>query len=196
MLVMTITPLVASGEVINELEKNDFKYDVTLMFLFQRLNLLWQKYLKHLDIVTFSIFEDSEESEFLHASMKIRDFKYSEYRSCYAIYWTYDCIRYFVGTTTHTKGEAVSINAGYFDEYGEGHSTPINGEINEEDNTLTWIVPKDIIGNPEAGDELEEIRANTFLILQKDCKAKFPLYIAKDIARPLLRIGYTYAVQY
>ena len=195
MLVMTITPLVVSGEVVNELEKNDFKYDVRPMWLLARWNPLWQIPLKYLDIVSFSIFEDSEEPDFLQASIELRDFKYSNLRICYVIYFTFNCSRYYVGTNIHSEGEFVSAIAGYFDSYG-CHDTPIDCEINEEENTLTWTVPKDVIGNPETGDQFETIRANTYLILQKNCEARFPLTIAKDIARPIIKEGYSYQVQY
>jgi hypothetical protein len=191
---MTLTPLVACGEVVNELEKKDFKFDVRPLFLFQHLNPLWQIYLKHLDIVTFSIYEDSDEPGFLYATMDLRDFRYSERLSVYVIYWTYECTHYYAITHIHTGGEAISIKAGYFDISGTAHSTPINGDINEEESTLTWFVPKDIIGNPEAGDEFTDIHANTFLVLQKGCEMKFPIYLAKDIARPLIRAGYTYSL--
>jgi len=195
MLVITITPLVACGEVVNELEKKDFKYDVRPMFLFARFNPLWQRPLRYLDIVSFSIYEDSEEPEFLHASIKLRDFKYSELRTCYVVYFTFNCIRYYMGINTHTNGEHVDIIAGYFDD-NNCHDTLVDGEINEEENTLTLAVPKDVIGNPEAGDQLEYIHASTYLILQKDCEARFPIHLAKDIACPLLGVGYTYEVQY
>jgi len=61
---------------------------------------------------------------------------------------------------------------------------------------MTWIVPKDVIGNPKAGDKFEAIHASTYLILQKNCEAKFPLPLAKDIARPIIEEGYSYEVQY
>lgn len=196
MLVMTIIPLAAYGEVVNELQKNDFKYDVKPMWLFARWNPLWQITLKHLDIVSFSIFEDSEEPDFLHASIKLRDFKYSNLRTCYVVYFTFNCIKYYIGINIHTKGEYVSSIAGYFDESHNCHDTPVDCEINEEENTMTWIVPKDVIGNPEAGDQFEAVHANTYLILQKNCEARFPLHLAEDIARPLISSGYTYTVQY
>jgi hypothetical protein len=194
MLVITMAPMAIAEE--NDLEKNDFKFDVIPLFFFQRWNPLWQIFFKHLDIVSFSLSEESQDSEYLYLTMKIRDFEYSEYRSVYAIYWTYNYTRYFVVTNTHTGGEAKSILAGYFDLSGEDHSTPVDGEINVEENTLTWIVPKNLVGNPDAGEEFSEIHANTFLILQKDCDVKYPIYLAKDIARPLLSPGYSYTVQF
>jgi hypothetical protein len=196
MLTITITPLVACGEIINELEKNDFKFDVRPMFLFARFNPLWQRPLRHLDIVSFSIFEDSEEPDFLHASIKLRDFGYSNLRTCYVVYFTFNCIRYYIGINIHTDGEYVSSIAGYFDESNNCHDTPVDCEINEEENTMTWIVPKDVVGNPYAGDQLEDVHASSFLILQRDCEAKLPIHLAKDIARPILRVGYSYEVQY
>jgi len=207
MLVMTITPLVTSTEFENGFEKNDLKFDVhhTIRFvikegklpiaIFQSWNPLWQIFLKHLDIVSFSIYEDTAEPEYLYAEMAIRDFKYSERRTSYVIYWTYDGIRYFVGTNTNSEGENVSSIAGYFTEDNEDHYTQINGEINEEDGTLTWTIPKDIIGNPEAGDQLVEIHAGTYLIYQKDCEASVKLYLANDRAFALNNECYTYVIQ-
>lgn len=207
MLVMTITPLVASEEIENGFEKNDFKFDVfhSIRFIrkngkipisiIQSWNPLMQIFLKHLDIVSFSIFEDTEEPEFLNAQMEIRNFKYSEIRSCYYIYWTYDGIRYFVGTNTHTKGEYVSSIAGYYDEDDTGNYSIINGEINEEESTLTWIIPKDLIGNPETGGQLLEIHAGTYLIYQKDCEAPIQLCLGSDRAIPLNNQCYTYVIQ-
>ena len=206
MLVMTITPLVASEEIENEFKKNDFKFDVRHSLrlvrkngkipiaIFQSWNPLWQIFLKRLDIVSFSIFEDTDEPEVLHATMKIRDFEYSELRSCYYIYWKYDGLRYFAGTNTHTKGEYVVSIAGYYDADDTAHYSEINGEINEEDNTLTWPIPKDLIGNPEAGDQLVEIHAGTFLIYQKDCSANLQLHLASDTAGPLINECYSYLV--
>lgn len=208
MLVMTIMPLVASEEIENEFEKNDFKFDVhhsirlvrkngkIPIAIFQSWNPLLQIFLKYLDIVSFSIFEDTDEPEFLHANMRIRNFKYSELRSCYYIYWKYDGTRCFAGTNTHTKGEYVRSIAGYWDADDTAHYSTINGEINEEDNTLTWTIPKDLILNPEAGDQLVEIYAGTFLIYQKDCDAKIQLHLANDRAEPPINQCYSYTVQY
>jgi len=204
MLVMTIMPLVASEEIENKFEKNDFKFDVhhsirlvrkvgkIPIAIFRSWNPLWQIFLKHLDIVSFSIFEDTDEPEFLHANMRIRNFEYSELRSCYYIYWKYDGTRCFVGTNTHTKGEYVRSIAGYYDGDDTAHYSTINGEINEEDNTLTWTIPKDLICNPETGDQLVEIYAGTFLIYQKDCSAKIQLHLASDRAEPPINQCYSY----
>jgi hypothetical protein len=195
MLVLTITPLAASGEVLNELEKNDFKYDVRPRFFFARFNPLWQRPLRHLDIVSFSIYEDTEESEFLHANMKVRDFSYSKLRSSYVIYFTFDSVCYYLGASSHTNGEFVSFTAGYFKEDGSGHFTEIEGEINEEESLISWKVPKEKIGNPDVGDEFVSIHANTFLTLQKKCEVKIPIHLAVDVAKPFLRSGYSYSIQ-
>ena len=195
MLVITTAPLVVSEENENIFNKTDFKFDVRPLFLLQNLNPLWQIIFKHLDIVSFSISEDPDEPEFLHANMKIRDFRYSELRSCYVIYFTYNHVDYYIATITHTKGKYVSFKSGYFNHDGTGDYTQIDGEINEEENEITWKVPKENIGNPKMGDEFVDIHANTLLILQKDCYAKFPIHLVKDTAKPLLETGYTYTVQ-
>jgi hypothetical protein len=196
MLVVTIIPFVACGEVVNELEKNDFKYDVRTKFLFPLFNPLWQRPLRHIDIVSFSIYEDTEESEFLHANMKVRDFSFSKLRTSYVIYFTYDCLCYYIAAGTHTNGEFLSFCAGYFDQDGTGNYSEIEGEINEEESVISWKVPKEKIGNPDIGDEFVNIHAHTFLTLQKKCDVKIPIHLADDIAKPLLKIGYSYSIQY
>jgi len=207
MLVITIAPLAASKEIENEFEKDDLKFDVfhsirflrkngkILSALFQSWNPVWQIFLKHLDIVSFSIYEDSNDPESLFAKMEIRDFKYSERRTCYGIYWTHEGTDYYVCTNTHTQGEKVGSIAGYFGEDGTDFIVPVNGEINEEESILTWVIPKDIIGNPEAGDQLVEIHANTYLIYQKDCEARIKLILARDMAYPLKDECYSYVIK-
>jgi len=207
MLVITIIPFAASEEMENKFEKNDFKFDVfhQIRFvrkngliktaIFQSWNPIMQIFLKHLDIVSFSIYEDTNDSEFLYAKMEIRDFQYSERRTSYAIYWTHDSTLYYVCTNTHTMGECFGSIAGYFDEDGTDHSTPVNGVINEEESILTWVIPKNIIGNLEAGDQLVEIHANTYLIYQKDCEARIKLILANDQAYPLINECYSYIIQ-
>jgi len=207
MLVITIIPYAASKEMENKFEKNDFKFDVfnsirfvrkngkLLSSIFQSWNPLWQIFLKHLDIVSFSLYEDTNDTEFLYAKMEIRDFQYSERRTCYAIYWTHDGTRYYVCTSTHTEGECVGSIAGYFGEDGTDHYTSVNGGINEEESILTWVIPKDIIGNPEAGDQLVEIHADTYLIYQKDCEARIKLILANDRAYPPKNECYSYIIQ-
>jgi len=206
MLVITIIPFAASEEMENIFEKNDFKFDVfhsirvvrkngKFPSIFQSWNPLWQIFLKHLDIVSFSIYEDTNDPEFLYAKMEIRDFQYSERRASYAIYWTHDNTRYYVCTNTHTNGECVGFIAGYFGEDDTDYSTPVNGEINEEESILTWVIPKNIIGNLEAGDQLVEINANTYLIYQKDCEARIKLFLANDRAYPPINECYSYVIQ-
>jgi len=203
-LVTTAIPLFSSGETQNEFVKYDLPFDVKLSvsLVFNNkfqlpLHNSWrpilQPFLKHLDIVSFSVYEDADEPDYLYAEMTVRDFQYSEIRSCYAIHWTYQGRNYYAGTNTHTLGDAVAPIAGYFDASNTAHDFPVMGEINEETNTLTWIIPKDIIGNPEAGDSLLDVHANSYLIYPKDCWAPIQLNLAKDSLDPL--VG-TYSLLY
>jgi hypothetical protein len=206
MLIITTVPYVVSSEKEAEdgFEKFDLPFDVYLtisVVINNKIQLpihnswqpLLQPFFKHIDIISFLVYENSDTPEYLYATMKVRDFQYSEIRSCYAIYWTYNDRTYYTGTNTHTKGETIAPIAGYFDEGGTAYDSSIEGEINEAESTLTWIIPKDTIGNPETGDTFVGIHAGTYLISQKDCEAPIHLTLAKDRAEPLIS---TYTVQY
>ena len=203
-LVTTAIPLFSSGETQTEFVKYDLPFYVELSVYvtfnnnFQiPLHNSWrpslQPLLKHLDIVSVSVFEDADEPDYLCAEMIVRDFQYSEFRTCYAIYWTYHNRNYYAGTNTHTLGDVVCPVVGYFDASDTAHYFPVAGEINEVTNTLTWIIPKDNIGSPEAGDTFLDIHAGTYLIYQKDCQAPIKLNLAKDSLDPLMG---TYSIRY
>jgi hypothetical protein len=196
------------AETENILEKKDIPFDVRLDIrittpnnrtipLHSRLGVIPGLLLNHLDIRSFSLYEKIDDPANLYASIEVSKFKFSEYRTCYAIHWNFNGITYYVGTNTHSSGEYVSPICGYWEECGTiYHNYQINGDIIENENTITWVIPKDKIGNPEYGDNLFDIVASSHLIYQKDCQAPFKLNLASDYARPLLDDGYTYSIQY
>ena len=131
----------AEKEAEDGFEKFDLPFDVYLtlsVVINNKIQLpihnswqpLLQPFFKHIDIISFSVYENSDTPEYIYATMKVRDFQYSEIRSCYAIYWTYNDRTYYTGTNTHTKGETIAPIAGYFDEGGTAYDSSIEGEIN------------------------------------------------------------------
>ena len=71
--------------------------------------------------------------------MEVNKFKFSEYRTCYALHWNYKGISYYVGTNTHSLGEYISPICGYWEECGTiYHNYQIEGDILEDENNITW----------------------------------------------------------
>jgi hypothetical protein len=204
MLVLVTALHIACADPTNKFEKYDFPLDVHVSVRLLVFDNFWlpfhdswsivaQPFLKHIDIISFSVYEDEDDPDNIYAELTVRDFFYSEVRSVYAVYWTYNDIGYFAGTNTHTLGEEVCPTAGYYIEGDTPYSVPIPGAVNEEENTLTWVIPKSIMGTPRAGDQMVELHAGSWLILQKDCQAPLKLHLAHDAAGPLLN---TYTLQY
>lgn len=207
LLLICIMPVINSNETLNEFEKNDLPFDVRLdirittknnrtLPIHSHVGLLPSILFKYIDILSFSIYEDSENPEYLYATMQIRDFQFSEYRTCYALYWTYKGIEYYVGTNTHSLGDFISPVCGYFEDcYTDYQDYIIQGDIQEEENIISWIIPKEYIGNPSIGETLTDIHAASYLIYQKDCSALPRLRLASDRVAPIYGDGYTYTLQ-
>ena len=208
MLIITTISFISSAQIENIFEKKDFPFDVrfdirlttqknrTIPIYYHR-GIIPILLFKHLDIISFSLYEKTDDPEHLYASMEVKNFKFSEYRTCYALHWIFNGIKYYVGTNTHSNGEFISPICGYWEECGTiYHNYQIEGDILENENKITWIIPKEHIGNPNSGDTLYELYGSSFLIYQKDCDAPNKLYIASDKADSLLGGGYTYSIQY
>jgi hypothetical protein len=123
-----------------------------------------------MDIESADIYEDENEPQYLFASLKIKDFDYSNVRTIYAIRWTFNDKHYFVCCHTYSNGDFKWFSAGrtfgLFDNwaYKNGLIQDIsNCEFDELNNLISFKIPKDIIGNPESGDVLSYTNAWTGL---------------------------------
>jgi len=207
MLVITSISFIASAETKNAFEKKDFPFDVRLDIRLKTKNNLTIPIHSHggvlpsllfnfIDIRSFSLYELTENPEYLYASIEVGNFHYSEYRSVYMISWCYNGIEYYTCTYTHSEGEYVCPFCGYWGEdYTEYHHTIIEGNILEEDNKITWEIPKNLIGDPNTGAVLQDIQSSTYLIYQKDCGAPRQLRLASDHCEPLFVDDYSYTIQ-
>jgi hypothetical protein len=69
-----------------------------------------------------------------------------------------------------------------------------DGTIDEENNIITWVVPKSAIGNPVAKQEISHIRPFTNIRFPLDSgKVKFDLF--KDLSGNI-RVSKDYALKY
>jgi hypothetical protein len=201
-----LLPLINSTAIINQFEKKDLPFDVRFDIrvstrnnrtipLYSHRGVLPILLFNYLDIRSFSLYERTDDPEHLYASMVVNKFQFSEYRSCYALYWNYKGIHYYVGTNTHTLGDLVSSICGYYELCGKNYNYQIQGEILEEENTITWVIPKELIGDPNSGDTIQDLYASSYLIYQKDCDAPMKLNLASDRAGPLIGTGYSYTFE-
>ncbi len=207
LLFMCVMPVIQSTIMVEPFEKKDLPFDVMLNICFitqknkvipvhSSIGLLTMSLLNFLDIRSFSIYETPDTPEYLYASMEVTNFQYSEYRSTYAIYWYYKGIQYAAYTNTHSLGEVVSSSCGYWGETSTDFNyTIIEGDILEEQNTITWKIPKNLIGDPTYGAVLQNIHAISSLNYQKDCEAPMQIRLAIDFAEPLPGFEYTYTLQ-
>lgn len=206
---MCLMPAVHATIMGEPFEKKDFPFDVRFDFRFTTQNNkiiplhshwgpLTMILFRFLDIRSFSLYEITETPDYLYASMDVSQFQYSEYRSVYAIFWYYNGIEYYAATYTHSLGTYVCSFCGYNEnDYTVYHHTIIEGDILEQENRLTWKIPKILIGDPTTGAVLQNIHAVSQLQYQKDCEAPRQLRLASDHAEPIPMIGneYTYTIQ-
>jgi hypothetical protein len=205
MLVIVTLPISISADPINEFEKRDLPFDTALDIrvtlknnrtipIHKHHGILPRFLFGNIDIISFSLYEKNDDPDHLYANMILNKFKFSEYRTCYAIYFTFNDIRYYIATNTHSRGEAIGEICGYFTNNG-GVIYQIDGEIIKDENKITWKVPREYVGYVSSGDTLEELFAASYLIYQKDCQADYKLNIASDIVKPLFGDGYSYTLQ-
>ena len=57
---------------------------------------------------------------------------------------------------------------------------------------ISWVIPRDVVGNPSSGDLLEDIHAKTYVFYQKDCEARIKLCLAFDLAQSRGSSCYSY----
>lgn len=208
MLVVTMVPSGSADEVVQGFEETDFRFDVLhgiriywnhgrfVSSVFQSWNPLYQMLLKHIDIVSFGIVEDDEFPGMLFIQLDIRDLALSERRTCYGVYWNFEDVTYFAGSNMHTGGDMVSHHAGYFTQQGEAICTNISGHVDEDLNMISWVVPRDVVGDPSSGDLLDNIHAKTYVFYQKDCEARIKLCLASDMAQSRGSSCYSYELIY
>ena len=207
LMIICSIPAIHSTTILEPFEEKDMPFDVRLDIrittennrtipLHSHKGLLTILLFNFLDIRTFSLYESTDNPEYLYASMEVTKFQNSEYRSVYVIYWCYNGIEYYTCTYTHSLGDYLCPFCGYWGEdYTDYHHTIIKGDILKEENKITWEIPKNLIGDPSQGDMLQNIHAASYLMYQKDCGAPRQLRLASDHAEPIIGNGYTYTIQ-
>ncbi len=109
----------------------------------------------HIDLLSFSIYEDAQTPEFLYMKMNIGKVKFTELRSLYNIIWDFNDLMYCTGMHTLNSSETILDYSAYYESNGTEHKIwNTSVEIDEVNNVFTWTITKNDLGL-KAGDVLE-----------------------------------------
>jgi hypothetical protein len=163
LLIATLLPITAMAGDENDPEIKDKTRDVKLFGLFP---LFPQFHFRYIDIVSVWIYEEENNPENLYISLKLMDLKNptQKYDAIYVIDWNYKSISYTAGTHIFPTGPW-PLYAGQWDEQGNDYVNSVicNGNIDSSNHIITWIIPKNAIGNPSKGSKITNISALTDL---------------------------------
>ena len=164
LLIITVAPIVTQAGDPEKPEVVDRIRDVKLFGFFPIP--LQQQYM-YIDIVAAWFYEDNTNPEYLFVCLQLRDLLEctAELEAIYDVYWS---------DTNHNGFIAcVHINPTGIRSFIIGESTDTDdnmekwteceGIIDAEKDILTWIVPKQLIGNPPIGWQLKNIVPSTHL---------------------------------
>ena len=165
LLISTILPIagtvLAGSEEDPEIE--DRIRDVMLFGLFP---FLPQFNFKYVDIISAWIYEEEDNPDYLYMNLKIRDLEDTteKYDAIYVISWTLDSGTYSASVHIFPHGPTALL-AGPTDEERNDYVDYVvcEGDIDSINHIITWIIPKDAIGNPNTGQKIENIVPHTHL---------------------------------
>jgi len=186
---LLITLLTSSAVAINcpKYIITDEIGDVTGSLAFLLPQNLW----KFLDIKCAWLYEEYTEPDYIYASIKFTDLTLRRWHTIYSFFWEYNGKICVANVHLGLNGAA----SDFYVNYGDNRVKVNDGIIDTENDIITFIVPKALVGNPKPGDLL----TNTQVIsgmrpFQKD---RFILMlIFAEIGKDYAGIGSNYIVQY
>ena len=121
----------------------------------------------YLDVEKVTFYEKESDPDFLFVSMDIHDPSKIKFQQTFGVFWTYDEVQYACGLGVgFGLGKYwMMFDAGEYNnrapDGGPGFVS-IDGTYAISDGSITWSIPKDIIGYPQQGDVLSQTWANAF----------------------------------
>lgn len=116
---------------------------------------------KHFDIVTVRFFEIEHEPDYLFISIELNDLTNYDLGALYMVEWTSSSGRWASASILGTRMD----NEWRCGDYSKGGNIQFqdlpqcDGSIDKSNNIITWIIPKDQVGNPKSGDVLTKTQA-------------------------------------
>lgn len=180
LLILLSYSIIISGGGEEDPEIVDRTLDVKLFGIFP---FLPQIYFRNADWNSVWFYELEDQPDNLYVCMKIRELESDSetYDFIYVIHWTYNEINYGASIHLLPKG-LTSYLAGKLDKEGNDYDQYVecDGIFDEEKNIITWIIPKEDIGNPKKLTKITNILPLTVIRFPQDSgKVKFDLF--KDL---------------
>jgi len=148
-LISTIGQVVYAGDELDP-EIDDPESDVLLFGLMPAPFV--NHFMKHIDILSGWFHEDVNNPDTIYTTLKFRDYKPCKLLVIYAIFWYYNDSSY-AAFAMMARGKdyliGVQINDTNLIEIDDMYT------INQNNNTITFAIPKELIGNPQPGEMLE-----------------------------------------
>lgn len=164
LLMIMLTPIVTQAGDPEKPEVIDRIRDVKL---FGFLTIPFQQEYKYVDIVAAWFCEETTNPDYLYVCLQLRDLleRTEELEAIYDVFWSDNTHNGFIacvhvnptGVRSFIIGESTDA-----DDYMEKW-TECEGLLDAENDILTWIVPKQLIGDPPIGWQLTNILPSTHL---------------------------------
>ena len=195
--VMLLTsPFIATTVFAGDENNPEMKDDTGDVLLFENkispvINMLF----KNMDIISVWFYELSDEPDNLYVCLKMNDLRWPIFLGQYVAAWEYNGTMFGCGVRIHSKGDYFEEIIAYLDDYGE-HIDIVPGivkDFNLDTHIITFCVPKEEIGNPQAGSKLNNFYSNVMLRTLDERPVNGVYNILVDRAFEGLK---TYTVQY
>jgi len=125
-----------------------------------------QWYLRHVDIVSTTFYEESDTPALLYLSLELRDLQTAtaHFEAVYSIGWSFDDTYYRTGILVRPDGPLDFTVARSIDGDDDVEQREFcEGTFDVENNVLTWEIPKTAVGDPSQGSRLYNIHPNALL---------------------------------
>ncbi len=132
--------------------------------IFHSIGLLTMDSYNFMDIKSAWFFEKSDEPEYLFASLELKDLDVISQRVVYTVHWTFNGVRYAVGSHIYNNGLNSSCKVGFdrhlsiFCNFKYAESS-----YDFENDIVTFKLRKEYAGNLQQGDILTNTYAWTAL---------------------------------
>ena len=154
-------------------------------------NILYPLF-NNIDIISGWFDENPQQTDVLLISIKINSLDFKSFFNTYVFRWNYNYTEYFSIFNTHSNGQFQIAGAGYIDGDGE-HIFEVNISIDHENKTITWLIPKNNIGNLKSGDRLKY----PWIFAGSRFQNSFLLNIYnRELGKDITNIGSYYVIQY
>ena len=186
------SPTILAGDE-NDPEIVDPEDDV-LLFALAYVPIL-NPFCKHVDVVSGWFHESSDDPDILYATLKLNEYKPCRLLVVYSLFWSYNNTSYAAFAMIARGNDylvGIQVQETNFIEVTDFYS------INPNNNTITFAIAKEFIGNPEPGHFLENPFALGAIRFVSESLADLLMHIVNSniLVADLTFGGSDYTIQY